>query len=44
MAFVVLDTDAVSLVQKRRLPDELSQELADATASLTFVTLVELHK
>ena len=44
MAYVVLDTDAVSLIQKRRLPPELAEQLAGKIVCVTFVTVGELHK
>ena len=44
MAYVVLDTDAVSLIQKRRLPPELAEHVAGNLVCVTFVTVGELHK
>lgn len=44
MAIVVLDTDAASLLQKGRLPADVSQRLRGSSLAVTFVTVGELYK
>ncbi len=44
MSAVVLDTDASSLIHKRRLPASLAAKLVGAVPLITFVTLAELTK
>ncbi len=44
VAYVVLDTDAASLAHKGRLTPDLIQHLDGKVASVTFVTVGELHK
>lgn len=44
MRLVILDTDAASLLQKRRLPDALSRHVVGAAIAVSFVTVGELHK
>lgn len=42
MADVLIDTDVVSLLLKKREPDWIGAELINATVWLTFVTIGEL--
>lgn len=44
MPVVVLDTDAVSLLHRRRLEPGYTRHLVGSTLALTFVTVGELHK
>ncbi|MFI6293935.1 type II toxin-antitoxin system VapC family toxin [Nonomuraea sp. NPDC050790] len=44
MSPVVLDTDAASLIHKRRLPPKLAGRLVATTPVITFVTMAELTK
>lgn len=44
MSVVVLDTDAVSLLQRGRLDPTYARHLVDSTLAVTFVTVGELHK
>lgn len=44
MSIVVLDTDAASLLHRRRLERHDAQHLIGATPAVTFVTVGEFHK
>lgn len=44
MSIVVLDTDAASLLHRRRLEPPYAQHLIGATPAITFVTVGEFHK
>ena len=44
MSPVILDTDASSLIHKRRLPVTLAAKLVGSVPLITFVTLAELTK
>ena len=44
MALIVLDTDAASLLQKGRLPVDLTPHLIGVTLAVSFVTVGELYK
>jgi predicted nucleic acid-binding protein len=44
LSVVVLDTDAVSLLQRGRLEPTYARHLVDSTLAVSFVTVGELHK
>ena len=44
MAYLVIDTDVASLLQKRRVPEGLAAALVGNTLCVTFVTVGELAK
>jgi toxin FitB len=44
VSIVVLDTDAASLLHRRRLEPHDAQHLIGATPAITFVTVGEFHK
>jgi hypothetical protein len=44
MTPVVLDTDAVSLYRKGRLPDALARHILPGAFRVSFITVGELHK
>ncbi len=44
MAQIVLDTDAASLLQKGRLPADLTTHVSGVTLAVSFVTVGELYK
>ncbi|MGH9185244.1 MAG: hypothetical protein ACRD0U_05440 [Acidimicrobiales bacterium] len=44
MAIVVLDTDAASVLHRRRLEPAYGRHLVGKTLAITFVTVGELYK